>query len=128
MRSTLTLEGFEENENLPSGWLFKENCTRNSSGISVSVVFIAENGEVYESFSAVLELMDLSPVFDEEDILKLKILMNEKSSIRRQTMEIWEDDKSLPDGWKLRKTEGKTGKIFCLLLMEIHLMIFWKLN
>ena len=114
MRCSMALEGFEENDNLPKEWLFKENVSKNSGGISVGVVFITNDGEVYESFSTVLEMMGESPSYDEEDIMKLKILMNEKSTQRRQVMEEWFEDESLPQGWKFRRGDGKTGKIFFL--------------
>ena len=56
------LEGFEENKYLPKNWVFKENSSKNNNGISVSVIFITSTGDVFESFSSVIEMMSSLPM------------------------------------------------------------------
>ena len=111
---TLTIENFEENVNLPAGWLYKESSAKNSNGIYVIVTIITKKGVIHESVLSVFEMMKSKPTYDENDAQRLKPLMDEKSSIRRQKLEIWNDDKSLPIGWKMRKTTGKVAKMYYL--------------
>ena len=49
MKKTLTHKDFEENVNLPAGWLYKERSAKNSNGISVIVTIITEKGITHES-------------------------------------------------------------------------------
>ena len=107
MRKSWTLEGFEENIYLPQGWIFKENSSKNSNGVSVSFVFTTNMGEVFKSFRTILDMMKSSEDYTKVDINKVRKFMLAKSSERRKTVETWEDDKNLPNGWKFRITKGE---------------------
>merc|ERR1712240_877233 len=87
MKKTLTIEDVEENVNLPAGWLYKERSAKNSNGISVIVTIITEKGVIHETFLSIFEMMKSKPAYDENDAQRLKALMDEKSSIRRQKLE-----------------------------------------
>ena len=64
-------------------------------------------GEVFKSFRTILDMMKSSEDYTKVDINKVRKFMLAKSSVRRKTMETWEDDKDLPDGWKVRIPEGE---------------------
>ena len=51
--------------------------------------------------------MKSSEDYTKVDINKVRKFMLAKSSVRRKTMKTWEDNKVLPDGWKVKMPEGK---------------------
>ena len=44
--------------------------------------------------------------FTEADINNLKLLMTEKSNQTRRSLDIWQEDETLPAGWRFRKAVG----------------------
>ena len=114
MRRTLTIDGWETNANLPVGWLFREVSGKNKSGISVAVFLLSNEGVLFKSYKMAIEFMEESNYYNNVDIEKLNMLVNEKTGIRRTELNEWHDDKHLPEGWKWRLVDGSRGKHFFL--------------
>ena len=114
MRKMMLREGWEQDVKLPQGWLIKETSSKSNSGISANCKIITDDGTVFESFSSVIEEMLSGKRFGAADVEKIKEIMAERSTIRRQTMVNWEDDKNLPAGWKCRIAEGVRGVMYYL--------------
>jgi uncharacterized protein YbdZ (MbtH family) len=129
-RRRQSLEIWEEDKKLPGGWR-----SRTIDGKNIKIIFLTPNGAQFtcgrtallnmiqekyddketssENNTAIEELLN-SKRFDEDDVSKVKELMAEKRTLRRQTLESWEDDKNLPDGWRFRIAEGVRGVMFFL--------------
>ena len=72
---------------MPADWVFRPGNASNNT----SVKFITETGAVLESYQAALQLLEASPAHDVEDIMKIRILMEETAVKRRKGMEEWQE-------------------------------------
>ena len=108
-------DGYEEDRFLPKNWIMRYIFKKYKTDSGISVTLISNKGKVFQSFVAAIEMMEASEEYIEQDIKNLKNLMNEKSSNRRQTEESWQEDETLPAGWRFRKPVGaKTDKTLYL--------------
>ena len=108
-------DGYEESDLLPSHWIMKyvRSKFKNDSGIQVTL--ISNTGEVFKSFVTAIEMMKTNFSFTEADINNLKLLMTEKSNQKRRSLDIWQEDETLPVGWRFRKAVGtRTDKTLFL--------------
>ena len=72
---------------MPADWVFRPGNTSTNT----TVKFITETGAVLESYQAALQLLEASPAHDVEDIMKIRILMEETAVKRRKGMEEWQE-------------------------------------
>ena len=104
-RKGLELQGWEEHPTLPHGWRFKRKGQFTKSSDSISL--IQPGGEIVEGTNAAWQLVSTG-VLPEEETFSLKVFLETLAASQRSEKYIWnEGDKSVPDGWKSRKTDAK---------------------
>jgi len=116
MRQLLKYESWEESKYLPENWLYRINMKTGSNG-SHAVVFLTSEGKEMKSYSTAIEFV-LSDYqnYSDEDVENLKLLREQHSTLKRTSNDRWEENDTVPEGWKVRISEGKanTGKQFFL--------------
>ena len=90
--------------------MYRESSWKSKKGISKNVQILSEDGQLFESFLAAMEFVKSDPQFTKEDVEKFQNCMTEKANNRRQSLELWREDKNLPSGWKFRTVDGKNIK------------------
>ena len=109
MRSKLKYEGWKTNQYLPRGWFWKmwEGETRKQR-LDRNLFFVTREGVRIESFKAVIEFMETSDDYNQNDIEKINQYKKaEGIDLRRKTYD-WEDGGStLPSGWMKRSGKGQ---------------------
>ena len=108
-RSSLGEEGWKESALLPEGWRFRPK--ENKYGAKD---FLTKEGMYFKSFKSTKEYATAS--CSPAEVTKLDEFAREESrKIRlREVSYKWEEDESLPQGWKLRHIKGPKGNIFYL--------------
>ena len=101
MRQAMLAEGWQEREELPKGWLFRQK----RSGTSCDTNLIASDGEHLKSFIATIKYMEDNEDYTEEDIGRVNTLIEAVAKDWRKTniasMEA-SSNSSLPLGWRSR--------------------------
>ena len=101
-------EGWKRSELLPVGWLYKvksEGVGPNGQWYSTIHYFSVE-GTTFESMKSVLDFIQTSKNYTEEDIVNGKTFLNEQKAPEKKYR--WkEGDDSVPKGWKTRVSGGE---------------------
>ena len=105
-------DGYEESDLLPSHWIMKYVVTKFKNDMGLQVTLISNTGKIFKSFVTAIEMMKASQKYTESNILRLKQLMDEKTSFRRQSSIHWQMPDSLPPGWKQRAPAGSKKEFF----------------
>ena len=100
MRSKLEYEGWETHENLPKFWYMK----RPSSPKEYAHSFITELGDKLSSTKSAIEYLQSRSGDNIEDIDNLMSFSKTTKTSNTGRHE-WEDDGTVPDGWKPLMTE-----------------------
>ena len=102
MRKLMISEGgWNENEHLPMGWIFKES--KNSSS-STQYNFITSEGAAIQHLKNAVGHLKAGRGYTDASYLKMETFLKERQQTRRKKEnEKWEDDGSLPDGWKTKR-------------------------
>ena len=101
-------ENWEKSALLPAGWMFKkisEGFTKDKKWYS-TLHYFSREGQVFDSMKNVLAHLDSSAEYNKEDGEKCKEFLQDQkpAEIKHE----WnEGDESLPDGWKMRVSEGE---------------------
>ena len=101
MRQAMVADGWQEREELPKGWLFRQK----RSDTSCDTNMIASDGEQLKSFIAAIKYMEDNEDYTEEDIGRVNRLIEavakdwRKSSIATTAAS---SNSSLPIGWRNR--------------------------
>ena len=109
MKQCLSYEKWMPHELLPQGWLCKEVKT-DGSGFE----YITENGTHFESFIRAYTYAENNISSTQDNLDNLKLFSQHIASERRKNNYEWEESKSLPMGWKIRKHVGKVNRDFLL--------------
>ena len=112
-RISLGEEGWKESPLLPEGWRFRKKEHRSGPNRG-SMDFLTKEGVHFKSFKTTREYAKAN--CSQTDVAKLDEFAVEESRKVRLT-EVgynWEEDESLPEGWKLRHIKGPKGKVFYL--------------
>ena len=103
MRSLcIRFEGFETSPLLPTGWIHRPRATQHGS-----VQILSVEGVLYQSFITAKEFMEENSNYGLEDTKNLDKLVELSGNAFRQTVGQWQEDITLPEGWKSRISEGK---------------------
>ena len=95
VRSSLSVDGWQENDLLPTGWRFKRG--------SGSKPLTAEDFQINCFESALVYTESKPEAFSVEETEALKLFQGNQSAQARSVKYYWnEDDKSVPAGWKCR--------------------------
>ena len=113
MRRMLRFEGWEINKNLPKGWRMRYSF---SSVESTNMSLLTSEGKEFKSYKPAIEFMESNQNYTKNDINDMKLLIEEKCTVRRQSIKDWGEDETVPSGWKVRVAHGKAeaGKKFFL--------------
>ena len=105
MRKLLRHENYEIHSNLPMGWRIKYSFSKvNQTNMSI----LSSEGHEFKSFLKAHEYLQSNGRYDKSNVEDLKMLCDEKATERRQGDSSWEEDPSVPRGWKMRvMVEGK---------------------
>ena len=104
-RKGLKLQGWEEHPALPRGWRFKRKGQFSKSSDTVSL--IQPGGEIVEGTNAAWQLVSRG-LLPEEETFSLKVFLETLAASQRSEKYRWtEGDKSVPEGWKSRRTGAK---------------------
>ena len=117
MRSKLQFEGWETEEFLPDGWLYKRTWEGliSSGSFSTNTVYISREGNVFESVKLAVEFMESMEEYKEKDIEQLKAFQAQLSRVTTKRREDWVESDTVPPGWKVRPGCGKeAGKEWVL--------------
>merc|ERR1719342_293654 len=90
---------------LPQGWLMKD--TSNFS-------LLTSEGDTLESWCTAIDYIKENEAYSEEDSERLLKAMEVKSKERRLEGYVWEEDDTVPEGWKSRRAQSKTEKQYFL--------------
>ena len=104
-RKGLGLQGWEQHPALPAGWRFKRRGQFSKSSDTLSL--IQPDGEIVEGTNAAWQLVSRG-LLPQDETFSLKIFLETLAASQRFEKYKWnEGDKSLPEGWKSRKTGTK---------------------
>ena len=109
MRKHLSADNWEDSPLLPQHW--KVRHKEHKSG---SKDFLTKSGEILRSTRSAIEHVKSSKKFSKKDLDKLEEFALNESRKSRGTNYVWLEDKSLPQGWKMRKHPGPKQKVFFL--------------
>ena len=100
-------EGWERSKLLPAGWLFKvksEGYGPNNKWYSI-IHYLAAEGVTFESMKSVLDFIQTSGNYSEQDVENGKAFLAEQKAPEKK-YEWKEGDETVPGGWKTRVSEG----------------------
>ena len=104
MRKLLRHENYEIHSHLPAGWRIRYT---NAKAMSI----LSSEGQEFKSFLKTQEYLQSTNKYSESHLDDLKLLCEEKATERRQGDASWEEDPSVPGGWKMRVTvDGKKNE------------------
>ena len=104
MRRMLRFEDWEINKNLPKGWRMRYSF---SSVESTNMSILTTEGKEFKSYKPAIEFMESNPNYTENDINDMKLLIEEKCTVRRQSIKDWGEDETVPSGWKIKSENTK---------------------
>ena len=131
VKTSLINDGFTKHENLPENWLVKQWHTKLKEGSSKSehrnLKILSPEGKVYMSYLAAARGMEEDDKYSKAAIQRMLIgsahggasphYLKDKSvnGIPKKQLG-WEDDATLPEGWRIKSSVSKAG-----VMMEIFL-------
>ena len=103
MRSKLQFEGWETDEFLPSGWLYKRTWEGMITGgsISTNTVYLTREGKVFESVKLAVEFMESLEEYKEKDVEQLKAFQAQLNRVTTKRRDDWKESDTVPPGWKV---------------------------
>ena len=103
MRSKLQFEGWETDEFLPSGWLYKRTWEGMISGgsLSTNTVYLTREGKVFESVKLAVEFMESLEEYKEKDVEQLKAFQAQLNRVTTKRRDDWKESDTVPPGWKV---------------------------
>ena len=104
MRGTILNDKYKEDPSLPVGWMYRKLFSRNQTLILTSF------GDVLESFKQVVIYTQNLDIYSAEVIDKLKIF-SKPTCTEKFSGAQWEEDATVPKGWKIKSSGGKTLSI-----------------
>ena len=108
MRSKLCFEGWNEDNCLPEGWLYKVWEGKINGRTSRSYKFFSLEGTVFESMKTAIEFMEMCGYYSEETLENCRRFMKKENRNSNGERFHWEtEDSAAPYGWKTRITEGR---------------------
>ena len=109
MRACLVHEDWEISDVLPRDWRFKR-VPRSEHRSHVQLM--SDRGDTFKSLREAYKYAENSDA--DETLTKLKSFIEKYSLEKRLELYDWRSDGTVPDGWKMRVSDGKTGKLFFL--------------
>ena len=117
-QSMINHEYWIEDEQLPSQWLYKiiwEGKNIKCSKPQMNVTYLTREGAHYTSCRAAIQHMRQHSVYSSHDQDSLKKLSKSLANNLTQNRQDWiKDDETVPSGWKLRYSEGKSSQQWIL--------------
>ena len=95
-------EGFEASHLLPAGWIHRPRATQHGT-----IQILSVEGALYQSFITAKEFMEGNSKYGVEDAKNLDKLVELSGNAFRQAVGQWQEDITLPEGWKSRISDGK---------------------
>ena len=95
-------EGFEASHLLPAGWIHRPRATQHGT-----IQILSVEGVLYQSFITAKEFMEGNSKYGVEDAKNLDKLVELSGNAFRQAVGQWQEDITLPEGWKSRISDGK---------------------
>jgi len=110
MWSTLDVEGWvTDDDRLPKGWRVRSKDRLKDNW---QFYFLSPQMEIFKSNKSVLDYISGQPdVYSPEDYQKVKLWIEEEQRARRGENYTWNDDSSLPSGWKMRTVITNSNNI-----------------
>ena len=108
-RKSLAEDGWRESPLLPDGWRFRAN-----QKTSYTKVFLTKEGAYFKSMKTAREFAETNCTQAEVTMLDEFAIEESRKGRMDEKGYNWEEDESLPKGWKLRHVEGPKGKVFFL--------------
>jgi len=110
MWSTLDVEGWvTDDDRLPKGWRVRSKDRLKDNW---QFYFLSPQMEIFKSNKSVLDYISSQPeVYSSEDYNKVKQWIEEEQKARRGENYTWNDDASLPKGWKMRTVVTNSNNI-----------------
>jgi len=109
MWSTLHFEGWVTDDRLPRGWRVRSKDRLKDNW---QFYFLSPQMEIFKSNKAVLDyITSQSDTYSQEDYEKVKIWIEEEQRARRGENYTWNEDPSLPAGWKMRTVVTNSNNI-----------------
>jgi len=109
MWSTLHFEGWVTDDRLPRGWRVRSKDRLKDNW---QFYFLSPQMEIFKSNKAVLDyITSQSDTYSQEDYEKVKIWIEEEQGARRGENYTWNEDPSLPAGWKMRTVVTNSNNI-----------------
>merc|ERR1719319_460676 len=120
-KSLVKYEGFKESQYLPYNWISKSRWTILKGSTKATqnyITILSEEGQLFDSYLAAKSFMELHDKYDQDDVNKIKLFIDENSKARRveqiQEVDLTEEETSvtiskqeyLPEGWTM-KMEGQ---------------------
>jgi len=102
MKKVMEDDGWIRSEHLPAGWIYRDTSRSSTTGTQI----ISQEGVVFESQISAREYMESSEAFTATDMEKFDLFSEEKSSRRRMNQQEWEEKEGLPQGWKVKLSQG----------------------
>ena len=101
MREYMITNGWNVSSNLPSNWIFYLG----PSEVSLNVILLSEAGHCFESYKSAQLYLELE--LDKDYSVRFIEFIQEVSKQRRKDIHSdWSEDKTLPDGWKIKFNPG----------------------
>ena len=104
LRSLLVHEGWKEHPLLPPGWSFRDGAW--------ALEVLNHKGMPFKGLSKAKKFIERT--HDEMTAVNFAMFVEIQSAERRGDKYDWQEDGSLPEGWKMRTAEGKMSKKFFL--------------
>ena len=108
MKDKLGFEGWQSDEHLPPGWLYKvvsEGFTKDNKWYNV-ISFLSKDGDLLDNMKHVLEHMENHEEYTDRDVENCK-MFQEIQSCPEKRYDWLPNDGSLPDGWRRRVSDGE---------------------
>lgn len=97
---------------IPDGWMFKTESTK---GHKSSKEYLTKDATLLKSYKLAMEYFQNEDVVTKEEIASFQEFAADESKKYRQQFYDWlDDDPTLPEGWKYKKSSGSTSKTFFL--------------
>ena len=94
---------------LPMDWQFRTESKQKGH-----YTFLDAKGVYHKSFIRALNQAEADKAVTEEEVVRLKQFVNNMTTEKRKLEYEWQEDKSLPPGWKIRSHSGKVERDYVL--------------
>ena len=109
-------EGWGLSEYLPEQWMYKvhwEGFTKDNR-YGENIIYLSEEGQSFQSMKSVLEYMESSERYSPEDAARCQQFLDERRKLTMNTRYQWQSSSTVPAGWKIRRSEGKSDMQYVL--------------